>query len=98
MPPTRANPNPNQGGGRGGNQVGSDQGGGRGHGREVFPSTAAELAQLISQHVNAALQDQGAGRGRGHGQGGGSPPIGQQGRETDECIGPIVVIESISLF
>ena len=46
-------------------------GAGRGHGG-VLPTTPEELAQLISQHVNAALQNQGAGRGRGRGV----PPSG----------------------
>ena len=49
----------------------SSAGGGRG-----MPATAEELAQLISQHVNTALEQHdanlSAGRGRGRGATGGS--------------------------
>jgi hypothetical protein len=56
--------------------TGRGRGSGRGEGA-ALPTTAEELAKLISQHVTAAtgqhVSTQNFGRGGGHGTGGGTP-------------------------
>jgi hypothetical protein len=54
----------------------------------VLPTTAEELAQLINQHVTAAIgqhiENQNAGLGRGHGIAGGSSSGGPTGNYYHE--------------